>query len=96
MLTTTQCQKPLPVGASGSKHVIAKLWVPSGAPDQAKCGEVFRPLQTEVRRRRLAEHFPGERTADVLLRVADHRRVAAQRERRQLTWGEALDSLKLG
>ena len=30
MLTTIQCQNPLPVGASGSKHVRAKLRVPPG------------------------------------------------------------------
>jgi hypothetical protein len=32
MFTTTQCQKPLPVGASGSKQWTAKLLVPAGAP----------------------------------------------------------------
>ncbi len=39
--TSTQCQKPLGVGASGSKQVTVKLLVPSGAPDQDSCGEVF-------------------------------------------------------
>src|SRR3954469_7428649 len=38
--TSTQCQKPLGVGASGSKQVTVKLLVPSGAPDQDSCGEV--------------------------------------------------------
>ena len=38
-VTTSQCQNPLPVGASGSKQVTAKLLVPAGAPDQARCGD---------------------------------------------------------
>jgi hypothetical protein len=53
-------------------------------------GDVFRPLQVRIRARRLGEHFPGERTADVLLRVADHRRIASQRAGRRLDWDEAL------
>ncbi len=39
--TSTQCQKPDGVGASGSKQVTVKLWVPSGAPLQDSCGEVL-------------------------------------------------------
>src|SRR3954453_11441287 len=39
--TNTQCQKPDGVGASGSKQVTVKLFVPSGAPDQLSCGEVL-------------------------------------------------------
>src|SRR5689334_20999449 len=42
-LTTTQCQKPLPVGASGSKQVTTKPRVSAGKPDQASCGERFLP-----------------------------------------------------
>ena len=41
MSKTTQCQKPLPVGASGSKHVTAKLRVSGGKPSQRRWGEVF-------------------------------------------------------
>lgn len=41
--------------------------------------DVFRRAQLRVRARRLTQHFPGERTADVVLRVADHRRLEAQR-----------------
>lgn len=57
--------------------------------------EVFRPLQLRVRARRLTQHFPGERTADVVLRLSDHRRLEAQRLSRpiaDLTWEEALTS----
>ena len=57
--------------------------------------EVFRPLQLRVRARRLTQFFPGERTADVVLRLADHRRLEAQRLGRSpddLTWEETLAS----
>ena len=37
--TRAQCQKPLGVGASGSKQVTTKDFVPSGAPDHDSCGE---------------------------------------------------------
>ncbi len=59
--------------------------------------DVFRPLQLHVRSRRLTQHFPGERTADVVLRLADHRRLEAQRLSRKLedmTWPEVLASFR--
>src|SRR4051812_28885780 len=37
--TRTQCQKPLGVGASGSKQVTVKLLVSSGKPDQDSWGD---------------------------------------------------------
>jgi hypothetical protein len=40
MSITSQCQKPEPVGASGSKHVTAKLLVSAGKPDQRIGGDV--------------------------------------------------------
>src|SRR3954471_23680778 len=39
--TSTQCQKPDGVGASGSKHVTVKLLVPSGTSAQLSCGDVL-------------------------------------------------------
>src|SRR5213078_163720 len=46
MLTTSQCHQPAPpVGASGSCTSSAKLFVFSGAPDQASAGETFSPEQ---------------------------------------------------
>src|SRR5450759_3004585 len=45
MFTTSQCQKPKPVGASGSKQVTAKLLVPAGAPDHFRCGDLLPPAQ---------------------------------------------------
>src|SRR5437868_3686788 len=47
MSNSTQCQKPLPVGASGSKQVTAKLLVPAGKPDQRRCGDSFPPLKPQ-------------------------------------------------
>ena len=38
-LTSSQCQNPLWVGASGSKQVTTKPLVSSGKPDQRRCGE---------------------------------------------------------
>ena len=43
MFASVQCQKPEPVGASASKQVTAKLFVPSGAPDQLSCGDRLPP-----------------------------------------------------
>jgi hypothetical protein len=43
MPNTAQCQKPLPVGASGSNTVTAKLLVSAGNPDQDSCGETSSP-----------------------------------------------------
>src|ERR1700751_1042220 len=42
---------PTPAGArpSGSSMTIAKLFVPSGAPDQASGGEIFSPTQFGLR-----------------------------------------------
>src|SRR5215831_1766853 len=48
MLNTTQCQKPLPVGASGSKTVMAKLLVSLGAPLHFSDGEMLPPLQPKI------------------------------------------------
>src|ERR1700704_577098 len=44
MPSTIQCQKPEPVGASGSKQVTAKLLVSAGKPDQCSDGEMFSPV----------------------------------------------------
>src|SRR6201986_2866265 len=44
MPSTIQCQKPEPVGASGSKQVTAKLLVCSGKPDQDSDGETLPPV----------------------------------------------------
>src|SRR4051794_23789764 len=43
MSATTQCQKPLVVGAWGSEPVPAKPLVSSGNPDHDRCGELSCP-----------------------------------------------------
>src|SRR5689334_13979173 len=45
ILNTTQCHQPLPVGASGSYMVTAKLLAPLGAPLQLRAGETLPPVQ---------------------------------------------------
>src|SRR5690242_17999784 len=45
MLNITQCHQPLPVGASGSYTVKAKLLVPAGALFHASDGDTFPPSQ---------------------------------------------------
>ncbi len=49
-------------------------------------GEIFRPVSKVIRARRLTQKFPGERTADVFVRVADWR----ERQGKDLAWGEAV------
>ena len=43
MSMTSQCQKPEPVGASGSKQVTANPSVSAGNPCQLRWGEMFCP-----------------------------------------------------
>src|SRR5215213_7663740 len=45
MLTTSQCQKPLPVGASGSYMVSARLFASAGTFFHTSGGEIFSPVQ---------------------------------------------------
>src|SRR5580700_2261874 len=46
MSSTIQCQKPLPVGASGSYIETTKLLVAVGKPDQDSSGEMSFPPGT--------------------------------------------------
>src|SRR5215213_5519397 len=48
MLTTSQCQKPLPVGASGSYMVSARLFASAGTSFHTSGGEVFSPVQPKA------------------------------------------------
>jgi hypothetical protein len=50
--------------------------------------QVFRPMWQAIRARQLASYFPGERTADILARLATWRQVEAP----DLDWPEALDA----
>ena len=53
-------------------------------------GEVLRPLSRRIRQLGLARRFPGDRSADILVRVSDFRD-AARAEGRALDWPEALE-----
>src|SRR3954452_10032176 len=66
MFTATQCQNPDGVGASGSKHVTTKLFVPSGNPDQLNCGDVLPPANTCA----WSSASPSRTSADVTLNEA--------------------------
>ena len=58
--------------------------------------EVFRPLARRIRSRQLHTHFPGDRSADIFIRLADDRRAEAERrgcEVDGVSWEEALGSL---
>src|SRR5215213_6119808 len=48
MLTTSQCQKPLPVGASGSYMVSARLFASAGTSFHTSGGEIFSPVQPKA------------------------------------------------
>jgi nucleotide-binding universal stress UspA family protein len=48
--------------------------------------EVFRPVSKAIRARRLTQRFPGERTADVFVRVADWR----EQQGKARSWEEAV------
>src|SRR5689334_17936347 len=71
MLYTTQCHQPLPVGASGSCTMRAKLLVPAGAPLQASAGEMLLPWQPKLLKTCAAAMVPpGDRSVLVSLKVA--------------------------
>jgi len=65
MFATVQCQKPEPVGASGSKQVTAKLFVPSGAPDHFRWGERLPSAKTCASGR----NPPSVKLSDVTMKV---------------------------
>ena len=56
---------------------------------------IFRPLQRRLRQLRLNQHFPGERSADIAVRIAGHRAAASARRGRELYWEEALATFAL-
>lgn len=55
--------------------------------------EVYRPVAREIRALRLTQRFPGERTADVFVRVAALRDEAARANGRAPDWKDAVAAL---
>jgi nucleotide-binding universal stress UspA family protein len=58
-------------------------------------GKVYMPVAAMLRERRLSQWFPGERTADVFLRLARFREDLAHTTGQQVDWAEACDRLLL-
>ncbi len=54
---------------------------------------VYGPLLARIRALRLSRHFPGERSADIVVRLADYRRDATALYDREVDWDEALQAL---
>ncbi|HEX5417683.1 MAG TPA: universal stress protein, partial [Chloroflexota bacterium] len=52
--------------------------------------EVYRPAARQIHARRLTQHFPGERTADVFIRVAACRDAYFEQHGKLLDWEEAM------
>ena len=52
--------------------------------------KVFQPQMRHIRAARLRDHFPGERNADIFVRLADHRRAEGRRLGNKPPWDEAL------
>lgn len=50
----------------------------------------FRPLQRRLRELRLNQHFPGERSADIIVRIAAFREHESERHGTVLSWEAAL------
>jgi len=53
-------------------------------------GEVYRPVARQIRALRLIQRFPGERTADVFVRIARLRDEEATKTGQPLDWDEAV------
>ena len=54
----------------------------------------FRPAQLRLMADRLCEYFPGERTADIFVRVGDRRRAESEQRGQECSWTEALDRFR--
>ncbi|MBM4417618.1 MAG: hypothetical protein FJ033_04810 [Chloroflexi bacterium] len=66
-----------------SRFEAARVWY----------SQVFRPMARRIRLHGLAERFPGERSADILVRIAELRRQAASETGGDIAWPDAVDML---
>src|SRR3954468_18819516 len=62
MSYTAQCQKPAPVGASGSCTCSCSDLVPAGMPLHTSCGETFCPVQPKPLRMYFVVNLPSARS----------------------------------
>jgi len=79
------------------EELIAEFQQARGLTDHGEACErwrvaVYGDLVRRIRALRLNRYFPGERSADIIVRVADHRREEAARQGRAIGWDEALAS----
>lgn len=77
------------------QHVIEEYGAELGIADRREAGrrfyvQVFRPLAHRIRQLGLARRFPGDRSADIFVRLADFRAGEAG-EGEQLDWPAALE-----
>ena len=78
------------------EELIARFGEANGLADRRDAGrrwysQVWRPVSRRVRQLGVARRFPGERSADVLVRIAEHKRQIEEREGRPVEWAEAVD-----
>lgn len=66
--------------------------VPAQEAAERWYGKIFRPQAKRIRTLRLNRYFLGERTADIFIRLADHRRAESRRLDRKLSWDDAMRS----
>jgi nucleotide-binding universal stress UspA family protein len=79
------------------EEMIGAFAAETGLTDRRDAGrrwysQVWRPASRRIRQLGIARRFPGERSAEVLVRIADHKRQVEEREGRKVEWDEAVDS----
>lgn len=79
------------------EELIAEFQRGRGLTDSREAAErwrvsVYGDLIRRIRALRLNRFFPGERSADIVVRVAKHRRALREHEGRDVNWDEALYS----
>ena len=78
------------------EELIARFGAESGLPDRRDAGrrwysQVWRPVSRRIRQLGIARRFPGERSADVVVRVADYKRQIEEREGHPIEWMDAVE-----
>jgi nucleotide-binding universal stress UspA family protein len=78
------------------EELIAHFGDANGLADRRDAGrrwytQVWRPVSRRIRQIGIARRFPGERSADVLVRIAEHKRQVEERDGHAIEWTEAVD-----
>jgi nucleotide-binding universal stress UspA family protein len=79
------------------EELIARYGTEQGLPDRRDAGrrwyaQVWRPISRRIRQLGLARRFPGERSADIFVRVAEQKRQVEERDSQPIEWTDAVDS----